>query len=70
MDSKAEMLKVMYLGQSEVLLLETEPIMRYAKVKYIDGGKIVDVCLSSLTEKKDRIKPISLSWFGGVEVAK
>lgn len=70
MDVRTEMLEVMYLGQSKVLLLEVEPFMRYAKVKYINSDKIVDVCLSALTIKKDRIKPISLSWFGGVEVAK
>jgi hypothetical protein len=70
MDVKTEMLEVMYLGQLEVLLLEVEPVMRYAKVKYIDNGKVVDVCLSSLTKRKDRIMPISLSWFGGVEVVK
>ena len=57
--------QVMYLGQIEVFLLESEPVMRYAKVQIVDSGKVIDVCLSALKERRDKVKPISLSWFGG-----
>lgn len=66
MDARTGMHKIMYLGQSKVFLLESEPIMRYAKVQIISSGKVVDVCLSALMDSKDKVKPISLNWFGGV----
>ncbi len=41
--------------------------MRYEKIRFVDSGKIIDVCLSSIRDEKDKLKPIYLSWFGGVK---
>lgn len=65
--AEVKMKKKKYLGQREVLLLESEPIMRYAKVQIIASGEIIDVCLNAIKDEKDKIKPIPLSWFGGAK---
>lgn len=55
----------LFLGRSEVLLLEVVPVMKYAKVKTISDGQIYEVCLSTLKKERDNAIPISMKWFGG-----
>lgn len=60
----------LYLGQNEVLLIDSYPLMRYAKVIIISNKKIVEVSYKALRNEKEKIVPISLAWFGGERIEK
>lgn len=53
-----------FFGQYEVLLIDANPMMRYAKILIIDEQKMVEVNYSTLKNKKMVEKQISLAWFG------
>jgi hypothetical protein len=55
----------LYLGQNEILLIDSDPIMRYARVIIISSQETVEVSYAALSNEREKLVPISLAWFGG-----